>query len=191
MGAASNPRESFMKGISEPRGVQICTSGEGMRPHQSRFCAVLSCSVVWLIATLWTVAHQAPLSMGILQAGYWSGLPCPPPGDLPNPGIKPRSPALQAVSFSSEPPKQGTDLNKHIRSQKAQDFLQVSERPAEPVTIEAYFNSAWGEEKELNPLITYVLSAWVLHCANSVVFVCFLEALVLFSFIGTQQRNHS
>ena len=46
MGAASDPRESFRKGISEPRGVQICTSGEAMRPHQSRFCAVLSCSVV-------------------------------------------------------------------------------------------------------------------------------------------------
>ena len=45
--------------------------------------------------TLWTVARQAPLSMGFSRQEYWSGLPCPPPGDLPNPGIKPRSPALQ------------------------------------------------------------------------------------------------
>ena len=40
------------------------------------------------------VAHQAPLSMGFSRQGYWSGLPCPPPGDLPDPGIKPVSPAL-------------------------------------------------------------------------------------------------
>ena len=51
----------------------------------------------------WTIAHQAPLSMGVLQAGYWSGLPCPPLGDLPNPGIEPKSPALQADSLPSEP----------------------------------------------------------------------------------------
>ena len=48
---------------------------------------MLSCfNHVWLFATLWTVAHQAPLSMGFSRQEYWSGLPCPPPGDLPNPG---------------------------------------------------------------------------------------------------------
>ena len=47
-------------------------------------------------ATLWTVAHQAPLSMGFARHEYWSGLPFPPPGDLPNPGIEPESPTLQA-----------------------------------------------------------------------------------------------
>ena len=60
-------------------------------------------SGVWLFATPWTVAHQAPLSMGFSRQECWSGLPCPPPGALPNPGIKPRSPALQADSLSSEP----------------------------------------------------------------------------------------
>ena len=54
--------------------------------------------------TPWTAAHQAPLSMGFSRQEYWGGLPRPPPGDLPNPGIKPRSPALQADSFPSEPP---------------------------------------------------------------------------------------
>ena len=52
----------------------------------------------------WTVAHQAPLSMEFSSQGYWKGLPCPPPGDLPNPGIKPGSPMLQADSLPSEPP---------------------------------------------------------------------------------------
>ena len=52
----------------------------------------------------WTAAHQTPLSMGFFRQEYWSGLPCPLPGDLPNPGIKPRPPALQADSLPSEPP---------------------------------------------------------------------------------------
>ena len=48
-------------------------------------------SCVWLCATPWTVAHQAPLSMGFSWTEYWSRLPCPPPGDLPDPGIEPMS----------------------------------------------------------------------------------------------------
>ena len=55
--------------------------------------------------SLWPrVAHQAPLSMVVSRQEYWSGLPFPSPGDLPNPGIKPGSPALQADSLPSEPP---------------------------------------------------------------------------------------
>ena len=50
-------------------------------------------------ATPWTVAHQAPLSRGFLRQEYQSGLPFPPPGDLPNPGIEPESHALQASSL--------------------------------------------------------------------------------------------
>ena len=49
----------------------------------------------------WTAAHQAPLSMGFSSQGYWSALPFPSPGDLPNPGIKPRSPILQADSLQT------------------------------------------------------------------------------------------
>ena len=49
--------------------------------------------------TPWTIAHQASLSMGFLRHEYWSGLPCLPPGDLPNPGIKLASPALQMDSL--------------------------------------------------------------------------------------------
>ena len=60
-------------------------------------------SVVSDPATPWTVARQAPLSMGLSRQGYWRGLPFPSPGDLPDPGIKPRSPTLQADSLPSEP----------------------------------------------------------------------------------------
>ena len=56
-------------------------------------------SCAWLFANLWTVALQAPLSMGFSRQEYRSGLPCPPPGDLPDPGIEPVAPALQADSL--------------------------------------------------------------------------------------------
>ena len=62
-----------------------------------------SLSRVHLFTTPWTVAHKAPLSLGFSRQEYWSGLPFPSPGDLPNPGIKPRSPALQADALTSEP----------------------------------------------------------------------------------------
>ena len=55
---------------------------------------VKSLSRVWLVVTLWTVAYQAPLSMGFSKQEYWGGLPFSSPGDLPDPGIEPRSPAL-------------------------------------------------------------------------------------------------
>ena len=60
-------------------------------------------SRVRLLATLWTAARQAPLSLGFSRQECWSGSPCPPPGDLPDPGIEPASPALQADSLLSEP----------------------------------------------------------------------------------------
>ena len=60
-------------------------------------------SRVRLFVTPWTVAHQAPPSMEFSRQEYWSGLPFPSPGDLPDPGIKPGSPALQADALLSEP----------------------------------------------------------------------------------------
>ena len=61
-------------------------------------------SCVSLFATPWTVAHQAPLSMGFSRQEYWSGVPFPSPGDLPDPGIEPGSPEFQVDALTSEPP---------------------------------------------------------------------------------------
>ena len=73
-----------------------------------------SLSHVQLFLTSWTVACQAPPSMGFSRQEYWSGLPFPSPGDLPDPGIKLGSPSLQADSLPSEPPgkpdKRGSSL---------------------------------------------------------------------------------
>ena len=57
-------------------------------------------SHVQLFATLWTVAHQVPLSLGFSSQEYWSGLPFPSPGDLPDSGIKPRSPCIAGRRFN-------------------------------------------------------------------------------------------
>ena len=56
-------------------------------------------------ATLWTLTRQAPLIMGLPRQEYWSGLPFPSPADVPNPGIKPASPALAGGCFTTEPPR--------------------------------------------------------------------------------------
>ena len=70
--------------------------------------------------TPWTVAYQAPLSMGFSRQECWSGLPFPSPGDLPDPGIEPRSPTLQVDALPSEPP--GKPVNSHpINSFKSGD----------------------------------------------------------------------
>ena len=63
---------------------------------------VKSLSHVWLFATPWIVAYQAPPSMGFSRQEYWNRLPIPSPGDLPDPGITPRSPALEADALTSE-----------------------------------------------------------------------------------------
>ena len=61
-------------------------------------------SGIWLFATPLAVAHQAPLSIGFPRQEYWSGLPVPSPGGLPNTGIEPTSPALASRVFTTEPP---------------------------------------------------------------------------------------
>ena len=70
----------------------------------TRWSEMKSLSRVWLFATPWTVAYRASLSMGFSRQEYWSGLPFPSPGDLLNPGIQPRFPALKTDFLLSEPP---------------------------------------------------------------------------------------
>ena len=67
-------------------------------------CAVLTCfSHIWFFLTPWTITHQAPLSLGFSRQEYWSGLPCPPPRDLPHPGIEATPPMSLALQVDSLP----------------------------------------------------------------------------------------
>ena len=72
-----------------------------------------SLSRVRLFATSWTVAYQAPPSMGFSRQEYWNGLPFPSPGDLPDPGIEPQFPTLWADASTSEPPGKPPVLSLH------------------------------------------------------------------------------
>ena len=111
----THPRPSYLLKINDS-GAPPITSGETfvcvsplILDHCCRLNTVPSCvlsrfSHVQLCATLWTVARQAPLSMGFSRLEYRSGLPCPPPGDLPDPGIEPTSlmsPALAGKFFTT------------------------------------------------------------------------------------------
>ena len=108
--------------------------------------------------TPWTVACQALLPMGFSRQEYWSGLPFPSPGDLPNPGIEPRSPALQEVSLPSEPPRKPCSLSflqgifptqgwnpglQHFRHVLYQLSYQGSPRILEWITCPFSSGSSW------------------------------------------------
>ena len=91
-------------GAMRDEWVQHRTFGEAVKivcvvlyDGYTRACSVAS--VMSDFVTPWTVAHQTPLTMGFSRQEYWSGLPCPPSGDLPDQGIEPVSPALQAILY--------------------------------------------------------------------------------------------
>ena len=73
--------------------------------------------------TSWTVAHQAPLSVRFSRQEYWSGLPFPSPGDLPNPGIEPGSFALQADSLLSELPGKSQKRTRNLKPNHIVNYI--------------------------------------------------------------------
>ena len=110
----------FLQGISSTQGSNICLLSEqadfycwATRDAQGIYtpllyttmCVLSLFSCVQLFVTLWTTAYQAPMSMGFSREECWSGLLCPPPGDLPDPGIEPTSrtsPALAGGCFTTD-----------------------------------------------------------------------------------------
>ena len=98
-------RSYYAKGHSTPIKLML-EHHQGYGYQASVLCLVAQLCLI--LCGTWAVAHQDPLSMGFSRQEYWSGLPCPPPGDLPNPGIKPRFPTLQGDSLPSELPGKAT-----------------------------------------------------------------------------------
>ena len=99
------------------------------------------CLIVSNSSTLWIVSHQAPLSMGFSRQEFWSGLPCPSPGDLPNPGVELASPvsnALKVGSLFTEPLEKPIYRNHHllmslIRNQKLKNIYLVTSNEHSPL----------------------------------------------------------
>ena len=111
-------------------------------------CELLS-SVQFFVSP-WTVACQAPLPMEFSKQEYWSGLPFPAPGDLPHPGIKPRSPALQADSLPSEPPG---------KPQIQYSTMLLFFKSLAYKNTHSSWNSHWVDDYQLTELLTSPLGA--------------------------------
>ena len=99
---------------------------------------LLHVCVYWLLSLVslcntWAVAHQAPLSMGFSRQEYWSGLPFPSPGDLPDLGIEPGFPTLQADALPSEPPG------------KSKSPINLTGRLCEETKIEETNKNSWAD----------------------------------------------
>ena len=107
-------------------------------PLENGKVKVKSLSHVQLSVTLWTVTYQASPSMGFSRQEYWSGLPFPSPGDLPDPGIKPGSPALEADTLTSEPP------GKEIESK----YLTMHQTASNTELYDMKFSSYWSWKKQ-------------------------------------------
>ena len=109
------------------------TSWESL-PLSPRRNDLSMCSLgrVWLSATPWTVACQAPLSVGFLKQKFWSGLPFPSPGDLPDPGMEPPAPALAGGFFTNELPRKLTFPCPHLvfTTLSCNDKVCLSSSPA-------------------------------------------------------------
>ena len=108
---------------------------------------------LFFLVTPFTVALQAPLSMGFSRQEYWSGLPCPLPGDLPDLGMKPMSHALQGGFFTTEPP--GKVIFKHrYMSCKKQRLFNIANSEhyiyCELRCKRRYLNSHWKDHTNIN-----------------------------------------
>ena len=112
---------------------------------------MLSCfSRVQLFVTPWTVVLHAPLSVGFSRQGYWSGLPCPPPGDLPDPGIDPvslRSPALAGGFFTTSATWEADKYisDKMIVARKKWQMTQISSESSGKLDEQEI--AAWRSQK--------------------------------------------
>ena len=107
--------------------------------------SVLSASFV----TSWTAAHQAPLSMGFSRQEYWSGLLCPPPGDLPYPRIEPMSSALPGRFFTPEPLGKPPHVKSRCRYFRSIVVVpQSSQRPELLLSSASKDHSVWSQPQD-------------------------------------------
>ena len=115
-----SPRGSTVPGILQARTLEwVAISFSNAWKWKVK---VKLLSRAWLLATPWTVAYQAPPSMGFSMQEYWSGLPFPPPGDLPDPEIEPATPTLAGGFCTTVPPMKptvGIDITKVILQESA------------------------------------------------------------------------
>ena len=176
---SESPRGPIIDYCSQHKGYWFCESG--VRPRiciSDRFpdsadttlkihtlrtrtlinvsIVVQSISLVQLFMTLWTVAHQVPLSMEFPRQEYWSELPFPSPGDLPNPGIEPRSSEFQADSLLCEP--SGKPKNTGVGSLSLLQGIFLPRDQTEVFSIAGGFFTSWATREALWKAMTAINS---------------------------------
>ena len=147
------------------------------------------CSVVSSSVTPWTVAHQAPLSMEFSRQEYWSGLSFSSPGDLPDPGIEPRSPTLQADALPSEPPGGGMQISSAFQfsaqsCQTLQHHGLQHARPPCPSPMGAYSNSCPftnGSLLKLMSIESVMQSSHLTYCHSLLLLPSIFPSIRVFS----------
>ena len=137
-------------------------------------------SCVRLFVILWTVAFQVPLFMGCSRQEYWSGLPCPPPGDLPDPGTKPPSPALQVGSLAlrhRESPQK--DCNRHLGLHSWKCLFGYPEHhfPVDDIMLDVF--ASVKEKLSRNSLVAGKLEAPSSFSAFSPFLLAFLSSFLV------------
>ena len=146
-------------------------------------CVCQSLSRVWLFVTPWSVAREAPLSIGFSRQESWSGLPFPSPGDFPHPEIKPLSSAFRADSLPSEPPGKPTELLKQFKyfmatGQGNLSFL-LTKQMVLPVGLHCLQFGAQSSPFNRRPLLVFLPNWLCFGCIGSfspfIVEPCWLE----------------
>ena len=159
---------------------------------------VKSLSHVQLFATRWTVAHQAPPSMGFSRQEYWSGLPFLSPGDLPNPGIKPRSPALQADAFNLWATREAHECSNYctnaLISHASKVLLKILQ-----ARLQQYMNrelpdvqAGFWKGRRTRDQIANIY--WIIEKSREFqknIYFCFIEYAKAFDCVSSVQFSHS
>ena len=127
----------------EAKRLNETTKGvDGKKLLGEEECVLSHSSHVPHFATPWTIAHQAPLSIGFSRQEYWSGLPCPPPGDLPDPGTEPttlKSPALAGKLFTTSTTCEA--LGEREATRNDTEEILAKERPRDVEELELLYSA--------------------------------------------------
>ena len=147
-------------------------------------CVYLSCySCVQLFATLWMVSFHAPLSVGFPRQECWSRLPCPPPKNLPDPGIEPESPTVQADSLPSEP------LSPHFWT-SLQPSPSHPSRSSQSIKLNSLLSPAVAYHLGLRIKKKKTCEAWGWHGGNFDYSIDRVECIPHFSRISPSSNGH-
>ena len=139
-----------LENLSVSTGLENASFHSNVKEGQSQRMSkikVKSLSCVQLFATPWTITYQTPLSMGFSKQEYWSGFPFLSPGDLPDPGIKPRSPALQADALPSEPPGKPKNVQITVQLHSFHILARLCSK-----SFKLCFSSTWTENFQMHNL---------------------------------------